>query len=97
LPVYLGWGKHWELNDEETNDVSTSLKDVLDTFPSKNAQEFLKALEKWMPVLTLGMTLFAIAKPRFEKTRELLLAKKRQEIQNANESREETSLKGLVM
>lgn len=82
LPVTLGWGKHWELNDDEANDLATSIKDVLEAFPSDTTQAFIVALEKYIPLLTLGMTLYQITKPRIAITRAMIAEQKRIDAQN---------------
>lgn len=68
IPVKLGWGRHWELTDDECNDLSESIKDVLEQFPSDTTTQFIVAMEKYIPLLTLGITLYQIVEIRWQQT-----------------------------
>ncbi|HEV7738629.1 MAG TPA: hypothetical protein VGO47_14810 [Chlamydiales bacterium] len=94
LPVHFGWGKHWELDAEESNSLAVCLKDVLDSFPTRSTKAFLKAIEKWMPVLTLAITVYGITVPRMKQTREL--AQKAKEENAKVEQREERPFQPFV-
>lgn len=91
LPVALGWGAHWALAPEENENLATDIKTVLEAFPSSSTAEFIKAIEKYIPILVLGMTLYQIIRPRVETTRRLLAEKaeleQRAEIERAEEAR----------
>lgn len=87
IPVYLGWGSHWELDESETEELSTSLKDVLDAFPSQTTIDFLKYLDKVVPILVLGMNLYQLTKIRILKTRALF--QEQQRLANENQQGKE--------
>lgn len=76
LPVVIGWGKHWDLSDEENDEISTCVKDVLEAFPSENTKQFILAFEKYVSLLTLGITIFGIMKPRMLLTAAIVKEKK---------------------
>lgn len=78
IPVYFGYGHHWGLSEEENNELSTNVGNVLAAFPSKTAIDFLKSMDKYMPLLILGMSLYTMISIRWEKTRLGILASKRQ-------------------
>lgn len=91
IPVKLGWGKHWELSDTENEDLSTCIKDVLEQFPSDTTTDFIKALEKFIPLLTLGITLYDLVSSRLKETKRLATAQQQQLFENAEVKRTEES------
>lgn len=88
IPVQIGWGKHWELSDEENSDLSESIKDVLEAFPSDTTKQFIVAIEKYIPLLTLGITLHRIFKPRFAQTRLLKNEQRKQRLEEIEQAKE---------
>lgn len=93
LPVYAGWGQHWELDAEDGKDLSICVRDVLDAFPSKSSKAFIKALEKYIPVMALGITGWQIIKPRIQETRRL---KAERQEHGETEQTEETRTQSFV-
>lgn len=70
--TFLGWGKHWQLSDEESDELASNIKDVLDAFPSETTVDFLKYLDRYMPLIVLGMTLYKMVSNRYRMTQQFL-------------------------
>lgn len=64
----LFFGKHWNLDTEESNIFADQLNQALMTLPQKSYETIIAIIEKWVPWINLTFTVYAILLPRIEET-----------------------------
>lgn len=62
-------GKHWELEEDEADDLAGALKQALDTLEGEEYERAIQLLSKAAPWAALGAAVWAVTRPRVEESR----------------------------
>jgi len=61
-------GKHWQLEEDESDDLAKALKDALDTLEGEEYERAITFLSRVSPWASLGAALWVVTKPRIEQS-----------------------------
>ncbi len=62
-------GKHWELEEDEADDLAGALKQALDTLEGEEYERAIQLLSKAAPWAALGAAVWSVTRPRLEQSR----------------------------
>jgi hypothetical protein len=66
VPVYLHWGNHWQISDDDARELSEKIYDAYKALPPSESIKWLIAmLEKGSPFLALAITAGSMIYPRY--------------------------------